>query len=106
MLSRREQLGITKTSLAQTLGVTRAQLTKYENGINRISPARLEKLSELLDVGISWFFEFDTLPAPENDEDGRSVHRLVAAFRQIRSQDDRTTIIELAERFARGSGDR
>ena len=42
--------------LARRIGLSFQQLQKYEVGENRISAARLFKLSEILAVPISWFF--------------------------------------------------
>ncbi|MFM9942914.1 MAG: helix-turn-helix domain-containing protein [Hyphomicrobiaceae bacterium] len=104
---RRTELGLTLTAVASALGIARRQVTKYEQGINRISPARLEKVSELLDVSISWFFQ----PEPDaplqqgNAQDEGLAIRLLFAFRRIKSRDDQMTLIDLAERLAPPTSD-
>ena len=53
---RRTLLAITQQDLARHIGLSFQQLRKYEIGENRISAARLFKLSEILEVPITWFF--------------------------------------------------
>jgi ribosome-binding protein aMBF1 (putative translation factor) len=53
---RRMLLAITQEELARRIGLSFQQLQKYEIGENRISAARLFKLSEILEVPITWFF--------------------------------------------------
>ncbi|MEQ1716134.1 MAG: helix-turn-helix transcriptional regulator [Hyphomicrobium sp.] len=99
---RRTQLGLTMTAVASALGIARGQVSKYEQGINRISPARLVKVSELLDVSIGWFFQHEP-DAPLQQRDARDealAKRLLTAFRRIKSRDDQMTLIDLAERLA------
>src|SRR5262245_55560885 len=59
---RRILLAISQEELARRIGLSFQQLQKYEVGENRISAARLFKLSEILAVPISWFFR----PATES----------------------------------------
>lgn len=51
---RRILLAITQEDLARRIGLSFQQLQKYEVGENRISAARLFKLSEILEVPSSW----------------------------------------------------
>ena len=53
---RRILLAVTQEDLARRIGLSFQQLQKYEVGENRISAARLFKLSEILEVPITWFF--------------------------------------------------
>jgi ribosome-binding protein aMBF1 (putative translation factor) len=54
---RRMLLTITQEDLARQIGLSFQQLQKYEVGENRISAARLFKLSQILAVPITWFFQ-------------------------------------------------
>jgi transcriptional regulator with XRE-family HTH domain len=54
---RRLMLHMTQTELGTALGVTFQQVQKYENGTNRISASRLQRLSEILHAPVSFFFE-------------------------------------------------
>jgi transcriptional regulator with XRE-family HTH domain len=54
---RRTLLGISQSTLAETLGLTFQQVQKYEKGSNRVSSSRLVDLANALDVSVSFFFE-------------------------------------------------
>jgi len=57
---RRTLLGMTQEKLGEALGLTFQQVQKYERGLNRIGSGRLYRLSQILDVPVSFFF--DDLP--------------------------------------------
>lgn len=102
LYERRTELGLTRTAVASALGIVRGQIKKYEEGRNRISPGRLDQLSELLDVNVSWFFQAEAEGSRQQNQnrDEAMQQRLLAAFRRITSRDDQMTLIELAERLA------
>jgi len=54
---RRTLLGMSQEKLGNALGLTFQQIQKYERGANRIGSSRLFKLSEILDVPVSFFFD-------------------------------------------------
>lgn len=62
---RRVMLGLSQEKLGDGLGITFQQVQKYEKGTNRVGASRLQHISELLDVHISYFFE----GGPEASED-------------------------------------
>src|SRR5262245_56794793 len=49
---RRLMLGLTQTRLGDALGITFQQIQKYENGTNRISASRLQRMADTLKVSI------------------------------------------------------
>lgn len=53
----RKLSNLTQGSVAEKLGVTFQQLQKYEASKNRVSASRLFKLSKILNVPISFFFD-------------------------------------------------
>src|SRR5215469_10542592 len=53
----RKMLKMSQTALAEPLGITFQQLQKYENGTNRLGASRLEQMSDVLQVPVSFFFE-------------------------------------------------
>jgi len=59
---RRTLLGMSQERLGGALGLTFQQVQKYERGTNRIGASRLYRLSEVLDVPVSFFFD-DMRPA-------------------------------------------
>lgn len=53
----RRILNIDSKQLARKLQITYQQLQKYEKGINRISASRLYKISQELQIPISYFYQ-------------------------------------------------
>jgi transcriptional regulator with XRE-family HTH domain len=83
MRRRRRLLGLTQQQLAEACGVRFQQIQKYECGANRVSAARLWRISGALEVPVNYFFEgLATLvdaPAPTRDESAdlvRTYHAL------------------------------
>ncbi|WP_141680592.1 helix-turn-helix domain-containing protein, partial [Agrobacterium rubi] len=56
---RRAMLGISQATLGDSLGISFQQVQKYEKGTNRVGAGRLQRIAELLDVPITFFFEGD-----------------------------------------------
>ena len=54
---RRTLLGLSQPALGDTLGVSFQQVQMYERGVNRISAGKLWKLTQVLDVPVSFFFD-------------------------------------------------
>ncbi len=54
---RRTTLGLSQGTLGDALGITFQQVQKYEKGVNRVGAGRLQHISELLNVPVSFFFE-------------------------------------------------
>src|SRR2546421_5224083 len=55
--SRRLECRLSQTELADKIGVTFQQVQKYEKGVNRIGSGRLQRISEALEVPITFFFD-------------------------------------------------
>lgn len=54
---RRLMLGMSQEKLGEKLGLTFQQVQKYEKGTNRIGASRLQHISQILKVPVSFFFE-------------------------------------------------
>src|SRR5260370_38811511 len=54
---RRMMLRMSQVKLGEALGLTFQQVQKYEKGTNRIGASRLQHISSILQVPISFFFE-------------------------------------------------
>jgi transcriptional regulator with XRE-family HTH domain len=54
---RRLMLGLSQEKLAEAVGVSYQQMQKYEKGVNRISPSRLQHIAQVLQVTPPFFFE-------------------------------------------------
>ena len=126
----RKTKDLTQKELAELLDVKFQQVQKYENGTNRISASRLNKLMLSLNVGWDFFFPApsrsgyaeqsafgmaesdqqqigtsDTGPSSAKDvlrflETNDGI-RLNLAFSQIKDQEQRKSIIKMAETLAK-----
>jgi transcriptional regulator with XRE-family HTH domain len=115
---RRRMLGISRTELARQLGVSFQQVQKYEKGRDRISPSRMQKIANFLQVPIPLFFEsplgYSDPSTPEVD--GFSLahvtnflatsegHSLTKAFSQIKDRKLRYCIVRLVEAITGENG--
>lgn len=106
---RRIEKGLSQTELGDYLGITFQQVQKYENGVNRVGASRLNKIAELLQVPISFFFHSDGSvkgKAERQDIDtslfanaANSV-RLLKAFSKVDDDAVQRKIIALVESIA------
>ena len=93
------------------IGVTFQQVQKYEKGVNRIGAGRLQRISEALEVPISFFFGVHSRrrrrPKPATVRESvfgfmqtSGSVRIVKAFHKIKSRKARQLLVEMAEEFA------
>ena len=68
---RRTMLGMSQEKLGESLGITFQQIQKYEKGTNRVGASRLQNISSILNVPVSFFFE-DAPGEPSLDPGGFS----------------------------------
>src|SRR5215210_5160578 len=54
---RRMMLSMSQEKLGDALGLTFQQVQKYEKGTNRIGASRLQHISRILQVPVSFFFD-------------------------------------------------
>lgn len=68
--NRRKELGLSGANLANKLNLSQQQISRYENGINKIPLNHLVDIAEALDCPIEWFFQgyIRTLKNKENNE--------------------------------------
>lgn len=52
----RQQEGISAAALAEAIGSTQQQISRYENAQNKISASQLYLLARCLSVPLAWFF--------------------------------------------------
>jgi transcriptional regulator with XRE-family HTH domain len=109
---RRTLLGMSQAKLGDALSLTFQQIQKYERGANRIGSSRLYKISKILEVPVSFFFEDMATgaahPAPglsEGDEpeyqDNQLARRetleLVRAYYRITDEKIRKSMFDLVK---------
>ena len=113
---RRMMLAMSQEKLGDALGLTFQQVQKYEKGTNRIGASRLQQISLILQVPVSFFFEGAPAPAGTAAEPGDAPSSayvtdflattdglaLVKAFMRIPNSKLRRRIVELVEEMAGG----
>src|ERR1022692_1442092 len=78
---RRMMLGMSQEKLGDALGLTFQQVQKYEKGTNRIGASRLQHISQILQVSVSFFFEgAPTLPGAPVDKGAAPSPSYVSDF--------------------------
>src|SRR6202048_3129508 len=111
---RRVMLGMSQEKLGEALGLTFQQVQKYEKGTNRIGASRIQQISGILQVPVS--FLFDGGPSGAASADGYSEGTspayisdflatseglaLTRAFTRIADAKLRRSIVELVEQIA------
>ena len=53
---RRKEIGLTAENLAEQIGVSQQQFSRYERGATKINVSHLVNIAVILDTPISWFF--------------------------------------------------
>jgi len=102
---RRLDLGISQATVADALGLTFQQVQKYEKGTNRISAARLQRIAEILDVSIAYFYDEKIGESKKRQaafallETAYSL-RLIRAFTRIKDRRTQLSTVELIEGIA------
>jgi transcriptional regulator with XRE-family HTH domain len=112
---RRLMLSLSQEKLGDALGLTFQQIQKYEKGTNRIGASRLQHMSGILQVPVSFFFE----GAPRLAGDAKNMSggapsptfvseflatseglALMKAFSDLKSAKLRRSIVHLVEEIA------
>src|ERR1700753_1620038 len=113
---RRMMLSMSQEKLGDALGLTFQQVQKYEKGTNRIGASRLQQISHILQVPVSFFFEGApaNITAPHEEGVGEAPSpayvsdflatsdglALTKAFMRISDMKLRRRIVDLVEQIA------
>jgi transcriptional regulator with XRE-family HTH domain len=111
---RRMMLGMSQEKLGDALGLTFQQVQKYEKGVNRIGASRMQHISNILQVPVTFFFEGGPnisdqpgtpagVPSPVYVSDFLSTSdglALTAAFMKIKEAKIRRQVVDLVETLA------
>ena len=82
---RRTALSMTESALAEKLGMSLEQIRRAEGGVDKVSASRLQRISEILDVPVMFFFRSasdDLVPLQQSWESLQSSHEDVTALAQ------------------------
>jgi transcriptional regulator with XRE-family HTH domain len=115
---RRIMLGMSQEKLGEALGLTFQQVQKYEKGTNRVGASRIQQISEILQVPVSFLFEGG--PSGTTSTDGFSEGTspayvsdflatseglaLTRAFTRISDAKLRRSIVDMVEQIAAREG--
>jgi transcriptional regulator with XRE-family HTH domain len=110
---RRLMLEMSQEKLGEALGLTFQQIQKYEKGTNRIGASRIQQISSILQIPVSFLFEGapDSLVSAEGFTDASPSYvadflatseglALTRAFTRIADAKLRRSIVDMVERIA------
>jgi transcriptional regulator with XRE-family HTH domain len=115
---RRIMLGMSQEKLGEALGLTFQQVQKYEKGTNRVGASRIQQISEILRVPVSFLFEGGPSGIATADGYGEGSSpayvsdflatseglALTRAFTRITDAKLRRSIVEVVEQIAAREG--
>ena len=119
---RRLTAGVSQEQLGAALGVTFQQVQKYEKGTNRIGAARLYRISRILHVPVSYFYEglghangsaVNGAEGADADRNGAEIVEFIAtpegyalnrAFSRIEDGATRRRLVDLVRTIAQAGG--
>ena len=115
---RRIMLGMSQEKLGEALGLTFQQVQKYEKGTNRVGASRIQQISEILQVPVSFLFEGGPSGAVSGDNFAEAASpayisdflatseglALTRAFTRISDAKLRRSIVEMVEQIAAREG--
>lgn len=99
----RLERGLSQSALGRVAGVSFQQLQKYENGDNRVSAGRLQRIAAALNVPVTVFYAGGGTKRSTIDERSfaflrtRGALRLLRAYAGIRERAPRIALLALAE---------
>src|SRR6516225_9238973 len=115
---RRMMLGMSQEKLGDALDLTFQQVQKYEKGTNRIGASRLQQISHILQVPVTFFFEGAPSASTPHGSNRSALSmaqiddfvsdsnglRLIAAFMRINNAALRRRIVMLVQEIAGDDG--
>ena len=105
MRTRRRQLGLSQSELADQLGVSFQQVQKYERGANRVAASTLMAAAQALSTSISWLVGEESSGRDDDDDVCRALSRpgaleMLQAFNAIADPRARVALLALAREMS------
>lgn len=99
--TRRRQLGLSQSDLADRLGVSFQQVQKYERGANRVAASTLLTAAQALNTSIAWLVGEEVSGRDDDDDVFRALSRpgaleILQAFNAIPDPRVRLALLALA----------
>jgi transcriptional regulator with XRE-family HTH domain len=101
----RLERGLSQSGLADGIELTFQQVQKYEKGTNRVSAGRLQRIADILNTPVMFFYEGMGARAKKRDARNTSLAflqtkgavRLIRAYSEIGSRTTKYALVVLAE---------
>ena len=101
----RLERGLSQSGLADGIGLTFQQVQKYEKGTNRVSAGRLQRIADILNTPVTFFYGGMGAHAKKRDPRNASLAflqtkgaiRLIRAYSEIGSRTTKYALVVLAE---------
>ena len=108
MRTRRRQLGLSQSELADKLGVSFQQVQKYERGANRVAASTLVTASIALGSTVAWLVGEESSGRDDEEDVFRALSRpgaleILQAFNAIADLPARAALLALAREMANSS---
>jgi transcriptional regulator with XRE-family HTH domain len=105
--TRRRQLGLSQSDLAERLGVSFQQVQKYERGANRVAASTLLSAAQALNTTLAWLVGEEASGRDDDDDVFRALSRpgaleMLQAFNAIPEPRTRAALLALARELAGG----
>ena len=109
MRTRRRQLGLSQSDLAERLGVSFQQVQKYERGANRVAASTLLTAAQVLGTSISWLVGEEVSGRDDDEDVFRALARpgaleVLQAFNSISDPRVRSALLALAKEMTAATG--
>jgi len=111
MRTRRRQLGLSQSELAEKLGVSFQQVQKYERGANRVAASTLVSASLALGTTVAWLVGEEASGRDDDEDVFRALARpgaleILQAFNAIPDLSARMALLSLVREMAASPADR
>ena len=101
----RLERGLSQSNLGEGIGLTFQQVQKYEKGMNRVSAGRLQRIADMLNIPVTFFYGgIGSRPKKREAKDPalafmqtRGAVRLMRAYSEISSRSTKYALVVLAE---------
>lgn len=108
MRTRRRQLGLSQSDLADKLGVSFQQVQKYERGANRVAASTLVAASLALGTTVAWLVGEEASGRDDDEDVFRALSRpgaleILQAFNAITDPPARAALVALVREMASSS---
>jgi len=109
MRTRRRQLGLSQSDLADRLGVSFQQVQKYERGANRVAASTLLAAAQALGTNVAWLVGEESSGREDDEDVFRALSRpgaleILQAFNAIPDPRVRGALLALAREMTGQEG--